>query len=142
MRQCGVVMSTDGDKAKVVMQRHSACGDCKGCRWGEEDSSMEIEAINSINAKIGDHVEIDMEHQNVLFAAFIAYMIPLIALITGVFIGNVLLDKIGLVEYKEVGVGMIGLAFTGISYAIIRLKENSFKLDKSFVPVITNIESK
>lgn len=142
MRQCGVVMSIDGDRAKVVMQRQSACGDCKGCRWGEDDSSMEIEAVNSINAKIGDHVEIDMEHQNVLFAAFIAYMIPLVALIAGVVLGSVLLEKIGLAQYKEVGSGIIGLASTAIAYLIIRLKEGSLKANKSFVPIITNIESK
>ncbi len=139
MRQCGVIMSTNGDRAKVVLQKHSACGDCKGCRWGDEDMSMEVEAFNSINAKIGDRVEIDMENQNVLAAAFIAYMIPLIALIAGVFIGSILLDKIGLGQYKEIGSGIIGLVLTAASYAIIRTKESSFKLNKSFVPVITGV---
>jgi len=139
MRQCGVIMSTDGDRAKVVMQRQSACGDCKGCRWGEDDASMEIEAINSINAKIGDRVEIDMEHQNVLAAAFIAYMIPLITLIAGVILGSVLLDKIGLVQYKEVGSSIIGLVLTGVCYAVIRSKESSFKANKSFIAVITGV---
>ncbi len=142
MRQCGVVMSTDGDRAKVVMQRQSSCGDCKGCRLGSDDMSMEIEAINSINAKIGDHVEIDMEHQNVLAAAFIAYMIPLITLIAGVFIGSVLLDKIGLAQYKEVGSGIFGLVLTGISFAVIRLKESSLRANKNFVPIITEIADK
>lgn len=139
MRQCGVVMSTDGDKAKVVLQRHTACGDCQGCKMGNEDMSMEIEAMNSINAKIGDRVEIDMEHQNVLAAAFIAYMLPLFALIGGILIGSILLEKVGLVEYKEVGSGLLGLVLTAITFVAIRLKENSFKSNKKFVPVITGV---
>lgn len=141
MRQCGVVMSIEKNKAKVVLQKHSACGDCKGCRWGEQDMSMEIEAINPINAKIGDRVEVDMEHQNVLFAAFIAYVIPMFALIAGVFLGNSILGKIGLAEYQEVGSAITGLVATAITYLIIRTKEGSFKSNKKLIPVITQISS-
>ena len=46
-----------------------------------------MDAINPINAKMGDHVEIDMDHRNVLFAAFIAYALPLFALIGGILLG-------------------------------------------------------
>lgn len=137
MKQCGVVVSTKGDKAKVSLQRHSACGDCKGCRWGDDDMKMEIEVVNSINAKAGDRVEVNMENQNVLAAAFIAYMIPLITLIGGVVLGSFILDKIGLVQYKEIGSGIIGLVLTAISYIIIKSKESSFKTNKSFAAVIT-----
>jgi len=139
MRQCGTIISTDGDRAKVVLQRHSACGDCQGCRWGDEDMKMEIEAINSIRAKAGDRVEIDMENQNVLAAAFIAYMIPLIALIAGVVLGSLILDKIGVTQYKEIGSGIIGLVFTAVSFILIKTKENSFKSNKDFVAVITAV---
>lgn len=101
--------------------------------------SIEIEAINSIHAKIGDRVEVDMEHQNVLFAAFIAYVIPLVALLAGVVLGSLLLENIGMDAYKEVGAGMIGLVSTAVAYLIIRSKEGSFKSNKKLIPVITQI---
>ncbi|ABW19246.1 SoxR reducing system RseC family protein [Alkaliphilus oremlandii] len=139
MRQCGVIISIDGERAKVSLQKQSACGDCKGCRWGEDNMKMEVEAINRIKAKVGDRVEIDMEHQNVLAAAFIAYVIPLITLILGVILGSMILDKIDIVQNKEVGAGIFGLVLTAISYGIIRLKENSFKQNQQFIPIITGI---
>lgn len=139
MKQCGVVISTDGDRAKVILQRQSACGDCQGCKLGSEDTKMEIDAINFIDAKIGDRVEINMEHQNVLAAAFIAYMVPFFALIGGIVAGNIILGKIGAVQYKEVGSGLFGLLLTAITFLAIRFKEKSFKSNESFVPVITGI---
>lgn len=141
MKQCGVIISTDGDRAKVMLQRQSSCGDCTGCKLGNEDTKMEVEAINPINAKIGDWVEIDMEHQNVLAAAFIAYAIPLIALIAGIVVGGILLDAIGLAQYKEIGAGLFGLLLTAITFLVIRSKESSFRENKTFVPIIVSISN-
>lgn len=139
MKQCGVVMSIEADRAKVVMQRHASCGDCNACNKGNEAMSMEIEAINSVNAKIGDKVEIDMENQNILAAAFIVYVIPLFTLIVGVVLGNILLERMGVLQYKEIGSALIGFILTFISFLIIKSKEGSIKNNKSFIPVITDI---
>ncbi|MDI9475784.1 MAG: SoxR reducing system RseC family protein [Natronincolaceae bacterium] len=139
MKQNGIIISINEDRAKVMLQRQTSCGDCKACKLGRDNPNIEVDAINSINAKIGDHVEIDMEHQSFLVAAFIVYMIPLFALIGGILIGNMMLDKFGMIEYKEVGSGLFGLLLTAITFVIIRLKEKSFKSDKRFVPVITGI---
>ncbi|HZJ76100.1 MAG TPA: SoxR reducing system RseC family protein [Oscillospiraceae bacterium] len=139
MKQNGIIVSIDKDRAKVVLKRQSSCGDCKACKLGRDDMNMEINAINSINAKIGDRVEIDMDYRNVLAAAFIAYALPLFALIGGVFIGNTVLGKIGMAQYREIGSGLCGLLFTAITFIIIRFKEKSFRLDKRFAPIITGI---
>lgn len=141
MRQCGTVISTDKNKAKVLLQRQSACGDCKGCRWGDDDMSMELEAVNAVNAKEGDSVQIDMEHQDVLKAAFIAYVIPLITLIGGVIIGSMLLESIGLDKYKEIGSGLFGLLLTGISYLVIRSREKVIEKNKNYIPIIREISN-
>lgn len=143
MRQSGTVISTRGSKAKVLLERQSACGDCKGCRWGDEDMSMEIEAINSANAKTGDRVEINMENQDVFKAAFIAYAIPLFALIIGVIIGSKILGIIGLQgEYKEIGSGIIGFVLTGVTYFGIKTREKTLKKNKNYIPVISEISNK
>lgn len=142
MKQCGVIISTQGDRARVMLQRQSSCGDCQGCKLGNENTKMEIEAINQVNAKTGDWVEIDMEHQNVLAAAFIAYALPLLALIAGIVVGSIVLDRIGLGQYKELGAGLLGLLLTAVTYLIIRLKEGSFRTNKAFVPIIIAITNK
>ena len=139
MKQSGIIVSVDEDRARVMLRRQSFCGDCKACKLGRDDMNMEINAINSVNAKIGDRVEIDMDHRNVLVAAFIAYVLPLFALIGGIFIGNTVLGKIGMVEYREIGSGLFGLLLTAITFIIIKFKEKSFKSNKRFIPVITGI---
>ncbi len=139
MKQVGVVVSAEEDKAKVLLTRQSACGECKGCKLGSDDMEMEVEAFNSIDAKIGDRVEVDMENQNVLAAAFIAYTIPLIALFLGVFVGNMILGRAGMTKYKDIGSGIFGILLTIITYIIIRTKEKTLRSDKRFVPTITGI---
>ena len=142
MKQSGIILSIDDDRAKVMLQRQTSCGDCKACKLGREDAKIEVDAINSVNAKIGDHVEIDMEHQSFLAAAFIVYLIPLFALIGGIFIGNMILNMTEMAEYKDLGSGLFGLLLTAVTYSIIRSKEKSFKSNKKFVPTITGILNK
>ena len=139
MKQSGIIISVNDDRAKVMLQRQTACGDCKACKLGSEDAKIEVDAINSVNAKIGDHVEIDIEHQSFLSAAFIMYLLPLFALIGGIFIGNAILNMVGMTEYKDLGSGLFGLLLTAITYIIIRSKEKSFRSNKKFIPIITSI---
>ncbi len=136
MKQSGVVISINGDRAKVVLQRHSSCAGCNACKIGDEATKIEVEAINSINAKIGDYVEVNMDHQNVLAAAFIAYALPLIALIVGVVIGGILFETVGLDQYSEIGAALLGLGLTSATYFGIKLKEKSIRENKTFVPII------
>ncbi|NMA04246.1 MAG: SoxR reducing system RseC family protein [Clostridiales bacterium] len=139
MKQNGIIISINKDRAKVMLQRQSACGDCKACKLGRDDTYIEVDAINSVDAKVGDHVEIDMEHQSFLSAAFIVYMLPLFALIGGILIGSAVLSKIGMVEYKDIGSALFGLLLTFMTFVIIRFKEKSLRSDRKFVPVITGV---
>lgn len=139
MKQSGIIVSVNENRAKVKLQRQTSCGDCKACKLGRTDINIEIDAINSVNAKIGDHVEIDMEHQSFLIAAFIVYALPLFALIGGILIGNAVLSKSGMIEYKDIGSGLFGLLLTAITFIVIRSREKSFKSNKKFVPIITGI---
>lgn len=139
MKQNGIIISINKDRAKVMLQRQTSCGDCKACKLGRDDVHIEIDAINSVNAKIGDHVEIDMEHQSFLTAAFIVYALPLFALIGGILTGNAVLSKAGMIEYKDIGSGLFGLLLTAITFFVIKFKEKSFSSNKKFVPTITGI---
>ncbi|KAB3527660.1 SoxR reducing system RseC family protein [Alkaliphilus serpentinus] len=139
MKQCGVVTEVKGQHAKVVMQRHSSCGSCNACKMGEEENKFAIEAINGINAKIGDRVSVDMESQDVLSAAFIVYVIPLIALLVGIFAGNRILVSMNIGPQKDIYVAIIGFAVMALTFLAIRTKEGAFKESKKFLPVITEI---
>ncbi|SES73254.1 positive regulator of sigma(E), RseC/MucC [Natronincola peptidivorans] len=139
MRQCGVVTETNNKTAKVIIQRHSSCGSCNACKMGQENMKIEIDAINEINAKVGQRVEVDMEGRNVLTAAFIIYVIPLAALIVGILVSSAILPNIGIENNTEIYIALIGFVFMALSFIGIRKRENRLRENKKFVPIITEI---
>ena len=142
MRQTGVVTSVDGNRARVLMQKHSSCSNCGACKMGDEKMEMEIDAINKAKAQTGDEVEVDMENQNVLKAAFIIYVIPLISLLIGIIVGSSVLAIMNIERYSDFIAGGVGFIFLGISYLVIKLKEKNFKGDTQFTPIITKTVEK
>ncbi|MBB6214828.1 sigma-E factor negative regulatory protein RseC [Anaerosolibacter carboniphilus] len=140
MIQTGTVIETiSGNKAKIHMKKHSACGDCGACQHGKENMELNIVAINEIGAKPGDFVEVNMETQNVMGAAFIIYVIPLLALLLGIGLGSYVLNSIGIQGNREVYAAGIGFLLTIIAYLTIKRFEGTFNKDKKYVPVVTKV---
>lgn len=139
MKQCGVVTAVKDQHARVVMQRHSSCGSCNACKMGQEENKLEIEVINEAGAQVGDRVSVDMESQDVLSAAFIVYVIPLLALLVGIFAGSYLLSWLEIGAMKDIYVALIGFGLMALTFLIIKKKEGGFKLSKKFHPVITEV---
>ena len=140
MRQTGVVVSTNENTAILKMQRHSACGSCGGCGMGSEDSkNMQIQAVNRIGATEGDFVEVDVSTPNVLKAAAIAYVIPLMVLFVGIVISNKVLTILNYSSNVETMSAIIGVFLMSIVFIIIKKNEPKFKKSEEYTPVITNI---
>ncbi len=62
--------------AKVKVGRHNECKNCGACPG---DSSVVIEAKNLLGAKTGQRIAFEMKETNMLMAAFVVYIAPLIA---------------------------------------------------------------
>ncbi len=139
MNQIGTVIEVlKNNKAKVLMRKHSACGDCGACQHGKENMQLNIVALNPVSAKSGDRVEVDMETQDVLGAAFIVYVIPLFIMVLGVVIGNSLLKNLHIAN-SEVYSALIGLLLMAISFGVIKFFEGSFQNNKKYLPIIKKI---
>ncbi|CAH2212637.1 SoxR reducing system RseC family protein [Tepidibacter aestuarii] len=140
MRQTGVVISTNENTAILNMQRHSACASCGGCGMGKEESKeMQIEAVNRVGAKKGDFVEVDVSTPNVLKAAAIAYVIPLIVLFVGIVISSKVLTIINYSSNVETMSAIIGTLLMSVAFMIIKKNEPKFRKSEEYTPVITNI---
>ena len=85
MNQQGYVIEiVDKNTAKLRMQKHSACASCGKCKdLSSESKEILVEVDNTIGAKIGDYVEVNMENINVLKATALAYLVPLAFLLIG-----------------------------------------------------------
>lgn len=139
MKQQGVITNIlDNNNAMVLVKRHYSCEGCNACKMGTEEKTLEIEAINRINATIGEVVAVDMEHQNVLKAAFIIYALPLITLILGISLSMKVLGQMG-INNSELFSALIGFVFMGITFLLIRQNDSKFRSTDEYIPVITEI---
>ena len=85
----GIVVKTDENFAIVRIRKSSACGhDCGECRVCN-NPEFETKVINTIGAKVGDRVSIGAPTGEVLFSAFLVYMLPVI----GVLVIGILLSS-------------------------------------------------
>ncbi len=85
-QQEGIVLEVFDGTAKVKTSRHNDCENCGACPG---NSAIVLEADNSLGAKPGQRVAVEVQEVNMLKAAFIVYVLPLIAIFVGVLIGNV-----------------------------------------------------
>ena len=143
MNQQGYIIEIVDDKtAKLKMQRHSACASCGKCQTlSSESKEILVEVDNSIGAKPGDHVEVNMENMNVLKATALAYVVPLIFLLVGTIVSYFMLDMIissqGIIV--ELISGIIGIMLMLLSYVILKKNDSKFRDSRKFIPVITKI---
>ncbi len=141
MREVGIVVDVEDNNAYVKIDRKTACENCKACGLGTSDEkSIVVQAINNIEAKKGDIVELDLESPDVLLAAFIAYGIPLVSLILGILLSYGIMKLVG--HNSEVLMLVAGIVFMLISFVIIRLNEPKIKSSKKFSSTVVEIRGR
>lgn len=139
MKQSGLVVQTLEKTAKVRMQRHSSCAGCNACKMGGADKPIELEALNPKKAIQGQMVEVEMEHEHVLLAAFLMYVVPLLFLVTGVIVGHFSLQALGVVAYADLFTAVIAFSFTGVAYVLLNRGERKQNFREKMLPMITDV---
>jgi sigma-E factor negative regulatory protein RseC len=136
----GIVKRAIGTKAWVVTTRSEMCeacasqGACKVLGGGKE---MEVEAINTAQAKPGDQVLLTLENQSLIKLSFLVYMFPILALIAGAALGQ----KVGpllSINQELASFGLGAIAF-GLAFLIVRKKDKTLEQTGSTIPRVTRI---
>ncbi len=78
MLEYGTVTKVRGKIATVRIGRHSACGSCGMCGVAHSQKYADFQTINTLQAKVGDTVKIDIKAGNAAKIAAVAYLIPLV----------------------------------------------------------------
>jgi len=127
MEERARVVFTDGDTARVVLKRASACGDncaqCKGCTPG----MTYVEAKNLVGAKVGQEVILEMKGRMFLGAVIITYVLPLIALTIGIMLGPIAWNFIGLKISGDLSGIILGFVFMAATFFIINMIDKRYK---------------
>lgn len=138
MEQVGFVRRLIDDKAELEVRRASGCGSCNGCGGGCEVQAHIVTIKNSVNARVGDFVELKGEANSIFKYTLIVYMIPFIFLIGGIALGNMYFKSIGNPNFELLSFAT-GILFLVISYFILKVIDKKIeKRDKSTI-VMTKI---
>lgn len=125
LREYGTVVELDGDTAKVMFKRSSACGHCTACGLLKDMSEIIVDVPNTLYAQPGNRVEVEFSSETTMKSAGIAYVFPLIMLIIGGVIGYAISGFINLNSDVTAAIGCI--LFTALSFLVIKMMEPTFK---------------
>ncbi len=119
MLEQGIVSEVKEGKLIVNIRRHPACGSCNACSRAE-DRLMRMEFDNTIDARKGDRVNIELDNALFLRGAFLFYVVPLLGLMLGLFIGSASARKISFGLPDEAVSALFGIIIMLITFIAIR----------------------
>lgn len=133
MTERGVVAKIKGKKATVRFDRRSACDSCHMCAVTRDGMKVEVVIDNTLNANVGDFVEVEMGEKFVLTAAAIVYIIPLILVGAGIGFGTLVSELAQIL--MAVGGLIIGFAIAFLlDRFVIRKKKGFSPVMKAICP--------
>lgn len=134
MVEVGYVKVVKGKYALVELKRKSRCSEnCAHCGNNCSISTSIQYVKNTLNASVGDSVEVSRETKSFLKMNLWIYIFSLISMVIGVFVGSSYFSKLNL-EYTNVLASLVGVIFLVISFFILSIidkkifKDNKYKL--------------
>ena len=133
----GVIEKILDQNALVRIQRSSACAHCESRGKCEvtSDNAVLIEVANDHRAKVGDHVELNMPANNLMKLSLLVYLLPIIALIIGAYVGGILAESL---QIKHSIASILGGGFAmGIAFCLLKYINRAAKARSNYHPRMT-----
>lgn len=138
----GLVTQVDNQFAWVNTKSKLSCSSCKvesTCGNGILEKYLAGKIFvskipNKLNAKVGDEVKIGIKNSSITKASLMIYWLPLLGLILGSYLGQLLFQK-------EVLIILIGFTGFFISFLIIRLLNKKLESNVNYLPEMLSKKS-
>ena len=103
MEQIGEVVELKGKRAVIRIYRASSCGEnCAGCSGECKPTATMVEANNTVSAKVGDTVKLQMNSASFILLSFIGYILPILVCIAVYFIAEKLSGSILIADLSAI----------------------------------------
>jgi sigma-E factor negative regulatory protein RseC len=140
MMSVGVVRSVNGRMAKVLVEAGGGCCDHCGKEACDINTrGVETEAVNLVDAKVGQKVRVDMKTFTYLKGVMLLYVLPVLALLFGAVSGRVYLPA----YFHSAGPDVLSAAggFLSLFASLVLVRVLSGRMDKKteHKPVIESI---
>ena len=136
----GTVTKIVNSTAWVKIIKTASCKGCSAkvfCSSSENKNQMEVEAINSAGAKIGDKVTIGLETSSYLKISLLLYLFPILSMILGAIIGEKIASDY--LFNKSALSAILSFLFFLLSLLIVKLAANKIAKKKEYRPQIIKI---
>jgi sigma-E factor negative regulatory protein RseC len=136
----GIVIKTDSTTAWVKTAKTHACEACaarSSCNIMGGGKEMEVQAINQAGAKVGEKVVIYFETSPLLKATFMLYVLPVLFLMAGAYIGS----KMASFFHFNASVFSVvtGFLFFGLIIIFVKSKGNKLAKKDEYRPKVIKI---
>ena len=145
MEEFAKVIEDRGDSVLVRVIRNSLCSKCdKDCGLStntHDTDEIDVEVNNSMGAKEGNYVKLELEEKSLVLASLIVYIFPILSFIGGYFLTNFSLSILGYGTGEITGI--IGsLSFLILSFLLIRVLNFKLKVMGIFQPKMIDVLEK
>ena len=138
MNEIGTVKRIEGITAVVSVERKSACEQCAaGCKL--TDSGADIEAINRVEAKVGQKVRVEIKPYSYLKGSVIVYGLPALALVIGAVAGKEFFSRFFPSRDPDLGSALVGFSAFIVSFLMVKLWSTRYEKKTEHKPVIEEI---
>jgi len=138
----GIIIKVNGATALLRTRQKTACGHCaekNHCHMSGNDEEIEVEAANTINAKVGDIVVVSYNSTRLFLLAFFLYVFPIILMIIGALIGERVAAAYN--GNPSAYAALFGFGFFFASMGVVKWKDHQARKTGKFRPEIIKIKS-
>jgi len=143
MEEVGTVIELKGKHlALVLCEKSSTCKNCaslESCKVSDDNRSMIVESHNAIGAEVGDKVRLSISSRKFLSSSFLVYIVPLVALIIGAVIGEVVGSRLDNGVNPDLLAGIFGIAFLAGSFLTIKIGTKAIPKDAYLPRIIAKV---
>ena len=140
LKETGFVEKASPETAVVLVERSSACEQCRSRGACEMLSgrTMRVEVANELGAEEGDRVEISLPAASFLKLSFLVYLVPVAALVAGAYLGDLWVE--GTVEDPTLYALSAGILAMLRSFLIVRrFERNASRPSSVYLPRMSRI---
>lgn len=136
----GTVIKIDSQGTWVKTTQSSACAGCSArgsCHSKPGGGDMEVNAVNTVGAVVGDRIVLGIETAPLLKATFLLYVFPILALLLGAFVGHGIAASLQK-DVTHMAV-LSGLIFFVSAVLVMRRRANRMAAQDAYRPRIIRI---
>lgn len=139
MEEFGVVRKIQGNIATVLVPKRSSCEGCMLGTCKSVEESMEIVALNQLNAQVGQRVKILIKPYSYIKSSIFIYGFPAISFIIGIIIGKEIFgNKLGIFD-PDTASAVFGFGALALSFIFIKLWSSKLNRENKLIPMIQEI---